>query len=336
MTRRSLLSLAATVLVAAPLHAETSRATDRLALPIPQVEIFARTPSFGEGVVFNARGELFVSDAFQNRVLRIAEDGQTRIWSEEVRMPNGHKVLGDGTHVVMEGGVWEEETAQGAIVHLDPEGTLIARITTDAEGRNLRWPNDVAVDRANGGFYFTDPGRFMANEPGRIHYVSEDFEISTVSNGVVDFPNGIVLSADGSRAFVSESLQNRILVFPVLQPGVWGDPEVFANLPSYPNVWIGGEAEPDGIALDQDGRLYVAHFGAGLVHVLSSEGELLGSYPSGSGTVTNLAFDPTDPDKLYVYAATGISFAEINRGGEIVRMILPGASGYPLVTIVEN
>lgn len=118
-------------------------------------------------------------------------------------------------------------------------------------------------------------------------------------------------------------------------PGEIGAPEVFATLPSLPNRWTGGEAESDRLALDEAGRLYVAHFGAGLVHVLSPRGALLGSLDSGSGTVTNLAFDPAPPSDLLVYAATGLSIDEIDRGGEIVRLTLEGIHGLPLVDLAD-
>lgn len=309
-------------------HADTTTPTT---LPVPEVTLFARTPSFGEGLVFDANGTLFVSDAFQSQLLRIARDGTVSVWSEEVRMPNGHKILPDGSHVIMEGGVWEDPADQGALVHLDASGRLIARYSADDQVRNFRWPNDIALDLANGGFYFTDPGRFMSDEPGRIFNVSADFTITTVSDGLVDFPNGIVLSPDVQTLFVAESLQNRILVFDVTAPGRLGPPRVFAELPSFPNHWTNGQAEPDGIALDNDGNLFVAHFGAGLVHGVSPDGTLLGSYTSGSGTITSLAFDPTQPSDLYVYAATGLSFDEIGKGGEIIRIGLPGISGQRLI-----
>jgi len=323
-------SIAAAILVVAPASADTERATDRLALPVPELSLFAKTPNFGEGLVFDTDGRLFVSDAFNNMLLVIDREGTVAEWSDEVRLPNGHKILRDGTHIVMEGGATDDADAPGGIVHLDFNGELIRRITESAEGVKLRWPNDVAIDLRNGGFYFTDPGRFMGNEPGRIFHVSPDFAVRLVIDGGLDFPNGIVLSPDGEVLYVAESLQNRILVFDITAPGELSPPRVFAEMPSVPNHWLGGEAEPDGIALDTDGRLYVAHFGAGLVRVFSPEGELLGSYASGSGTVTNLAFDPVTRSDLYVYAATGLSFDEIGRGGELIRLRLEGASGVRL------
>jgi sugar lactone lactonase YvrE len=42
----------------------------------------------GEGVVFDASGRLFYSDAFDNAIMEVKPDGITAVWSREVRMPN--------------------------------------------------------------------------------------------------------------------------------------------------------------------------------------------------------------------------------------------------------
>lgn len=261
--------------------AQESTATDRLRLPAPEITVVSQLPRFGEGVVFDGDGRLYVSDPSGNAVLRIAESGEPEVWAE-VRMPNGHKVLPDGTHVVLEQG---EEG--GAVAHLSADGEIIRRIEADDEGRSLRFPNDLALDPENGGFYFTDPGPFMAGEPSRVFYVDADWRISTVSDGQIDFSNGVVLRPGGGTLLVAESLQNRVLAFPVSGPGELGEPEVFARLPSQPNPWTNGEAEPDGMALDEAGNLYVAHFGAGVVRVFNPSGDLLGSLGSGASTITN-------------------------------------------------
>jgi sugar lactone lactonase YvrE len=103
------------------------------------------------------------------------------------------------------------------------------------------------------------------------------------------------------------------------------------DLPSFPNHWTGGAADPDGLALDADGRLYVVQFGAGLIHVLSPGGIFLSALGSGSGTVTNLAFDPLSPSDLLIYAATGLSFDDIGQGGVLIRITLDGIRGLTLI-----
>jgi|GEM_PF-737933 len=295
--------------------------TDRLRLPVPQIAVVAQLPRFGEGVVFDREGRLYVSDPFDNAILRIAASGESSVWAR-VNMPNGHKVRPDGTHIVLEQG-----ESGGAVAFLDASGRVLRRITADEQGRPLRFPNDVTLDGANGGFYFTDPGPFMGGQPGRIFYVNAQGEIRTVSEGQVDFPNGIVLRPDGQSLLVAESLQNRVLAFRVVGPGRLSAPRPFADLPSQPNPWTNGEAEPDGMALDRAGNLYVAHFGAGVVRVFDPQGRLLGTLGSGASSITNLAFGGAAMNELYLYAANGNSLAEFTQGGRIVRLTLPGVEG---------
>lgn len=301
--------------------------SDRLRLPVPQLDVVSELPTFGEGVVFDEEGRLFVSSPFTDSILLIDEAGSPQTWAK-VSNPNGHKVLADGTHVVM-----ERAESGGAVVYLDPEGQVIKRITEDEEGQPIQEPNDVAVDLENGGFYFTAPGPFQGDAPGRVYYVDSEGDICTVSDGEIDFPNGIVLRPNGQTLIIGESLQNRVLQFEVRQPCELGPSQVFAVLPSQPNAWTSGEAEPDGMALDEAGNLYVAHFGAGLVRVFSPTGELLGSLGTGASSITNFAFSANNPSELYVYAANGNSLEELDEGGRIIRLTLSGVDGLRLIPL---
>jgi len=103
------------------------------------------------------------------------------------------------------------------------------------------------------------------------------------------------------------------------------------GLPSQPNPWTGGEAEPDGTALDEAGNLYVVHFGAGVVRVFDRRGRLRGSLGSGSSSITNLAFGGPRRNQGSLYAVNGASLAEREHGGRIVRLTLPGVRGVPLI-----
>ena len=53
--------------------------------------------------------------------------------------------------------------------------------------------------------------------------------------------------------------------------------------------------QPDGMALDLEGRLWVAHYGMKAVHVLSPAGKLLGTYDGGNVTTSNVCFGGPQP-----------------------------------------
>ena len=147
----------------------------------------------------------------------------------------------------------------------------------ECDGKPLRGPNDLTLD-PKGGFYFTDPADSDAEKPtGTVHYVDPRGKTHQIAKGLA-FPNGIVLRPDGKTLLVAESRHNRILAFPVLEPGKVGEMSVFAELPKKQGDQI--DNQPDGMCLDADGNLYVAHYGMHQVQVLSPEGKLCAVIPA--------------------------------------------------------
>ena len=117
------------------------------------------------------------------------------------------------------------------------------------------------------------------------------------------FPNGIVLRPGGKTLLVAESKKNRVLEYPVLAPGKVGPEKVFVDLPEKKAGQI--DNQPDGMCLDADGNLYVAHYGMRQVQVVSPEGEVIRRYAGGTLTTSNVAFGGKDRDELYVTGALG-------------------------------
>ncbi|HEV3121249.1 MAG TPA: SMP-30/gluconolactonase/LRE family protein, partial [Isosphaeraceae bacterium] len=275
----------------APL-AFSSCATIALAAELPKndavkpVEV-VRTGDYSEGVVVDHDGNLYFSHG--KLISKVTPDGKHEIWAK-LSAPNGHKILADGSHLVCDGD-------RHAVLHLDPLARELAPESTSSEGTPLRGPNDLTLD-PKGGFYFTDPGGSSDEKPiGTVHYVNEDHVTRTVATNLA-FPNGIVLRPGGKELLVGESKKNRILAFPVLEPGKLGPMRVLANLPTK------GEGQednqPDGIALDADGNLFVAHYGMRQVEVVSPSGEVIRRYPGGNLTTSNVAFAGPKMDQLYM------------------------------------
>src|SRR5262249_23243581 len=111
------------------------------------------------------------------------------------------------------------------------------------------------------------------------------------------------------------------LVYEVLAPGKLGPMRVFADLPAKEGEQV--DNQPDGMCLDAEGNLYVAHYGMRQVQVLSPEGKLLHRYPAGNLTTSNVAFGGPDMDQLYVTGGLG---KEAGPGG-VFRLDLKGVHG---------
>src|SRR4029079_17001075 len=195
----------------------------------------------------------------------------------------------------------------------------------ECDGKPLRAPNDLTID-PKGGFYFTDPGGSGVKNPiGTVHYVDPQGKAHLVAGGLA-FPNGIVLRPDGRTLLVGESGYNRILAFPVTAPGTVGPQRVFATLPSKQGDQI--DNAPDGMALDEDGNLFVAHYGMHTVQVLSPAGTLLRSYAGGNLTTSNVAFSGPNMDQLFV---TGALADKKTTTGALWRLDLKGVHGLKLL-----
>ena len=273
----------------------------------------AEVPGYTEGVVVDAEGALYFSDVYNGTIYRIGSDGEAKIWAR-TGAPNGHKILPDGTHLVCDG-------KEQAVLRLDGAGRVLGKAASEHDGKPLRAPNDLTLD-ANGGFYFTDPGGSNAqNTIGTVHYVDAQGKTYLVAEGLA-FPNGLVLRPDGKTLLVAESAHNRILSYDIVSPGKAGEMRVFASLPTKQGEQIGNE--PDGICLDADGNLYVAHYGMRQVQVLSPDGKLLRRYGAGNLTTSNVAFGGPRMDQLYVTGALG---EEKTTKGGLFRLDLKGEKG---------
>lgn len=260
------------------------------------------SPHYSEGVAFDHEGRGYLSEG--DRIVRFTCMGEAETFAV-TGSPNGHKILADGSHLVCDG-------SHHAMLHLAVDGTMLDHAATECDGVPLRGPNDLTLDSANGGFYFTDPGDSTEeNAIGTVHYVDSQGATRLLDEGL-GFPNGILLAPDGQKLYLAESLSNRIFVYDVTAPGEVRQRRVFAELPTADSSFGQVRNLPDGMCLDSGGNFYVAHYGMRQVQVLSPTGELLTSLASGNLTTSNVAFGGPRRDQLFV---TGGLELEAGKGG---------------------
>ena len=271
---------------------------------IRPVEV-ARVPTYTEGVVVDHEGNLYVSHA--DRISKVTPHGKVSLWGK-TPSPNGHKVLANGTHLVCD--------RKGAVYQLSAQGEILRSLASPEHGAN-----DICLDTPNDGYYFTSPYASETEPKGTVYYVDNLGEVHIVAENL-GFPNGIVLRPGGEILLVGESLYNRILEFPVTSPGKVGTHRVFAKLPAKGESQP--DAKPDGMALDETGNLYVAHYGMGQVQVLDPQGKLLASLPGAGVFTSNVAFGGADRKQLYVTGSIGPTQQTT---GMLVRLDLPWVTG---------
>lgn len=184
--------------------------------------------------------------------------------------------------------------------------------------------NDLLVD-SQGRSYVGNFGYDLhAGEPvssAEIILVSTGGQPKIVSNDVI-FPNGMVITPDGSRLIVAETFASRLSSFSIQSDGRLGDRELWADL---------GSAFPDGICLDQDGAIWVACPNTGDV-IRVEQGGVVTDCVKAIGNAYACMLGGIDRKTLFVLTSEtdDPAIAVRTRSGriEIVDVSIPGA-GWP-------
>src|SRR5262245_24974009 len=119
----------------------------------------------------------------------------------------------------------------------------------DFQSKHFNSPNDVAVHSA-GHVYFTDPDWQLAGRKSDtgitgVYWRNPAGEVKLVDADLKE-PNGITLSPDETRLYVG-AVEGGVSVYPVLVDGSLGPRQHLADV-----------QEPDGMAIDCAGHLFVA------------------------------------------------------------------------------
>jgi gluconolactonase len=161
-------------------------------------------------------------------------------------------------------------------------------------GKRFNSPNDLAVSNS-GAIYFTDPTYGLKGRNGSplreldfngVYRLAPDGTLDLLDADLT-FPNGVALSPDESRLYVSVSDPNdpKLVVYDMGADGLPTSKAVFFDATALREA--GGPGLPDGMCLDTEGRLYAT--GPGGVLVLTPDAELIGVIETGTA-IANCAF----------------------------------------------
>ena len=138
-------------------------------------------------------------------------------------------------------------------------------------------------------------------------------------DGPYGVANGPAISADGRTLFHTDSARGEIYHFSVYGDGSLGRRELFVRFER-------GWGAPDGMTLDADGGLWVAHWGGGRVSRFMPDGQLDRSISLPASQITSCTFAGPNLDRMFVTsAADGVGEAEAGMLFEVD----PGCRGLP-------
>lgn len=262
--------------------------------------------SFLEGPVFDAQGNLFVTDIPFGRVFRIDPQGEWDLVAEWDGEPNGMKFLNAGQLLVTD--------YKNGLVVLDVQSGQVRPYLERRNSERFKGVNDLVFD-SKGNLYFTDQGQTGLHDPtGRVYRLAPDGRLDMLLSNVPS-PNGIVLSNDERFLFVAATRGNCVWRMPLLADGSVSKAGQFFT--SY------GPSGPDGLAVDEGGHLLVANPGLAYVWVLGprAEPEEVLTGPSGA-SITNLAFGGAERRKLFCTDSThgNVLCTDVSVAGSQVRM----------------
>jgi gluconolactonase len=246
--------------------------------------------SFLEGPVCDGDGNLYVTDIPFGRVFRITPSLEWQLVAEYDGEPNGMKRL-DSEHFVVtdyRNGLMRVDVATGRV---DP---LLERRNTE----HFKGVNDLVFD-SQGNLYFTDQGQTGMHDPtGRVYRLAPDGRLDTLIANAPS-PNGLVLSPDERFLYVAMTRSNCVWRMPLFPDGSIGKAGQFFT--SY------GPSGPDGLAMDEAGRLIVCNPGLGWAWVLNERAEPVEILRSAAGaSVTNVAFGgPQGKTAYFTESVTG-------------------------------
>lgn len=196
-------------------------------------EIVGEGYGFTEGPTPNAKGEVFFTDIRNNRIHKIGLDGHVSVFIENTGAANGLCFGPDGYLYACQDG-------RKQIVAYDENGNEKV-ITRDVQS------NDIAVGN-NGNIYFSDPPN------KQVWLITTNHQKRVVDSGI-SLPNGVRFSPDQSLLYVADSRGQFIYSFQVQPDGSLAHKQKYYYLHL---VDGSGQSGADGLAVDRDGRLYVA------------------------------------------------------------------------------
>ena len=254
-----------------------------------------------EGPRVDDAGNLYFSDVTNGGVYCRTPGGEISTVVPRRRGVGGIALHADGGLVISGKNVCHVKDGTTRILFQRDDIPGFNDLFTDSQGRIL-----VGALRS-------DPFALKSQVPGELWRIEADGSVVEMY-GDVGITNGIGFSPDNSKIYHSDSAPRHIILHDVSTDGQMSNRRVFASTPGV----------PDGLAVDEDGCVWVAVYEGGCALRYTPDGREDRRIEVPAKAVTSLCFGGSDRRDLYIVTADNTEDPE--RKGTIfhTRVEVPG------------
>ncbi len=299
---------AGAAVAAAPAVDRLDPALDALIKPGEVPVQIASGFGFVEGPLW-VGGKLRFSDLTRNKLYELADGGEPKLLLDKsggldnpvpdaFQGSNGQVVDADGTVLMTQHGARR-------IVRVDAK-LGITNYLDKVNGKRLNSPNDLAY-APDGSLWFTDPPYGLIGQdkdPAKeqpynaVYRHAKGKTVAVITD--LPRPNGIALSPDGKKLYISNSEPDMFVnVYDVKPDGTVANGRRFITFPGPNPVDV-----PDGLKVDSAGNVWAS--GPGGIRIITPEGKVLGQLKTPDRAQANLTWGGADMKTAYIMGAGNV------------------------------
>ncbi len=262
--------------------------TSSCSTPVSELKLYQSSDWVGDGVfttgvegpAVDASGRLYAVNFRNNGTIgRVTAKNNAELFLE---LPNNS--IGNGIRFDTNNNMYIADYIGHNILKVDMQ-TKAIRVHAHEPAMNQ--PNDIAIT-ASGTLYASDPN--WQNNTGKLWKIDSRGQTTLLEDNM-GTTNGVEVSPDGKHLYVNESVQRKIYVYDILPDDSVANKRLLIEF---------NDHGLDGMRCDDQGNLYVARYGAGVVAMISPTGQLLREIPLTGQHPTNVAFGGTDGRQVFV------------------------------------
>lgn len=239
-----------------------------------------------EGPAVGADGSLYVVNFQQDGTIgRVSGRNEVELF---VSLPNNS--LGNGIRFDTLGSMFIADYVNHNILTINSEDMMsnsAKKVSVYAHSPLMNQPNDIAITKS-GIIFASDPN--WSASTGNLWRVGKDRQVVLLEDDM-GTTNGIAVSPDNKYLYVNESVQRNVWQYNLDDKGNISNKHLLIQFSDH---------GLDGMRTDEEGNLYIARYGKGVIAVVSPQGILLrevvlkGSFP------TNVAFGGINGKQVFV------------------------------------